>query len=178
MDCESWGKNLNEDNPSATSTPRPAARILLIDQWDRLLLLHSVMMDAEEPDLWITVGGALEPGETYEQAALRQLWEETGLTGIELGPWLWNRRHLFKWRGQLQESIERFFRVRTEHFKIVPSALDRYEITELRGHEWWSVDDIQTAPAGSFVFVPRRLGELLPPLLAGDIPREPIDAGT
>ena len=158
-------------------TPRPAARILLLDQQDRLLLLHSVISDAEEPDLWITVGGALEPGESYEQAALRELWEETGLTGIELGPWVWSRRHVFRWRDELLESIERFFLVRTEEFEVVPTALDPYEAAELQGHRWWSVADIQAA-SGVQTFVPRRLGELLSSLLEGDIPISPIDTGT
>ena len=31
------------------------------------------------PNVWITPGGGLKPSETYEQAALRELWEETGV---------------------------------------------------------------------------------------------------
>lgn len=32
---------------------------------------------------WNGFGGKIEPGETYRQCALRELWEETGLSGKE-----------------------------------------------------------------------------------------------
>ncbi|MFE8964830.1 NUDIX domain-containing protein [Streptomyces iakyrus] len=35
---------------------------------------------------WFTPGGGLVPGESHEQAALRELQEETGPTHVSLGP--------------------------------------------------------------------------------------------
>jgi ADP-ribose pyrophosphatase YjhB (NUDIX family) len=46
---------------------RPAARVLLIDEEDHVLLLRA---NVGEGDVWITPGGAPEPGETAEQATL------------------------------------------------------------------------------------------------------------
>jgi 8-oxo-dGTP pyrophosphatase MutT (NUDIX family) len=40
------------------------------------------------PDVWGTVGGEVEPGETPDEAAARELAEETGLTDVPLTP-LW-----------------------------------------------------------------------------------------
>ncbi len=37
-----------------------------------------------DPEKWGFVGGHVEPGESYEEAAYRELHEETGLTGLQL----------------------------------------------------------------------------------------------
>jgi len=55
---------------------RPAARILLFDPDGRILLFRFDPPD--RPPFWVTPGGAVDPGETYEQAAERELFEETG----------------------------------------------------------------------------------------------------
>ena len=39
----------------------------------------------------MTPGGGLEGDETFEEAAVRELREETGITGVEIGPWIWLR---------------------------------------------------------------------------------------
>ena len=158
------------NSPEVSPIPRPAARVLLIDARDRLLLFKW-----KPPNVWITPGGGLEPGETYKQAAMRELWEETGLSGVELGPWVWSRRHTFSWENRLYDVRERFFLVRTRAFSLASAILDPVEAAVISEHRWWSVEEIRSA-VGKETFAPRRLGELLPPLIAGEIPAQPIDA--
>ncbi|MDP8922778.1 MAG: NUDIX domain-containing protein [Chloroflexota bacterium] len=52
---------------------RRSARLLVLDPDDRLLLFRIEDASLREPVLWITPGGGLEPGESYEQAARREL---------------------------------------------------------------------------------------------------------
>ena len=126
---------------------------------------------------WQPVTGSVEAGETLEQAALRELWEETGLSGIELGPCVWTRRFVGPLEGRLYESDEHYFFVQTEWFEVSPAALEQYEASTLREIRWWDLTDIEVASEHE-TFVPRRLAKLLSPILKGEILPQPIDAGT
>jgi ADP-ribose pyrophosphatase YjhB (NUDIX family) len=53
--------------------------VLLVDDAGRLLLF-SVGGEADEPTRWFAVGGGVEPGETYEQAAFEE-FEKASVTG-------------------------------------------------------------------------------------------------
>ncbi|RDI37225.1 NUDIX hydrolase [Falsibacillus pallidus] len=52
---------------------------VIIEDDDRILLQHRT-----DADNWCIPGGMMEMGETFEQAARREAWEETGLTVAEL----------------------------------------------------------------------------------------------
>lgn len=59
--------------------PVPAACVVLVDDRHRILLVKRSV--APKQGLWCLPGGFMETGETPEQAAIRELYEETGLTG-------------------------------------------------------------------------------------------------
>lgn len=66
------------------SVRRPdSVQVFLVRQRDHglefLLLQRRPRADLALPDFWQGVTGALEVGESHEQAALREVWEETGL---------------------------------------------------------------------------------------------------
>jgi len=54
----------------------PAAGVAVFNDEGRLLLARHV-----EGDRWTTPGGQIEPGESPRDAAIRELYEETGLDG-------------------------------------------------------------------------------------------------
>ena len=156
---------MNEDIPAGA---RPVARVLLLDTQDRLLLLRAVHA-ADGYAFWTAPGGGVEPGERFEDAARRELREETGLD-LAVDRWVWTRRHIFTWNGRPSDQYERFFIARTAETRIRPTRQDGHVV----GHRWWTFSQLLCS---SEEFAPQRLGELLPDIIRGDYPDPPIDCG-
>jgi 8-oxo-dGTP pyrophosphatase MutT (NUDIX family) len=86
--------------------------------------------------LWITPGGALDPDEAYEGAALRELEEETGLRDVTLGPCVGRYEHRFQWNGQDYEQTDHFFAARIAHVPALTApGLGPGEVLVATG--WW-----------------------------------------
>jgi len=161
--------------PPAGVTPivREAARVVLIDGRGRVLLF---LWDDERLDvrpLWITPGGGLDPGESHEEAARRELWEEAGIDAAP-GPCVWQRRHVFRFGDRWLEQRERYFLLQVAAVEVRDEHRTEPERTALLRHRLWPVDEIASSREW---FAPRRLAELLPPLLRGDLPAAPIEIG-
>ncbi|NKV31699.1 NUDIX hydrolase [Prescottella equi] len=142
---------------------RTSARVVMLDDRGRVLLVRG--RDPEKPDtsFWFTIGGAVETGETLRAAAVREIHEETGLT-VEpddlRGP-LWRRVAIFPFAGELIRSEELFFAVRTEEFVPHGGGFTDLERRTILEHRWCTPAEIRAIQDGGEAVYPQDLPELL-----------------
>ena len=126
---------------------RPSSRLLVIDSLQRILLFrfeHSQGSLAGQR-FWATPGGALDPGESYAQAACRELLEETGLVVDDPGPEVGQRIANFRMPdGEMVRADERFFLVRVGALEISTERWTGLEREVMAAHRWWSAADLRS----------------------------------
>ena len=120
---------------------RPAARLLVVDGDRRVLMFRFTPENA--PPFWVTPGGACEPGETYSDAARRELHEETGLD-LDPGPEVAQRTCEFTTiEGQHVWSDERYFLVRVAEPVISVAGHTELEKRVMTEYCWWTLDALR-----------------------------------
>lgn len=150
--------------------PRLTARVLLLDPDDRILLLRGRLPGQRVgPGSWFTVGGGLEAGETYQEAAAREIREETGIVAFKLGPVVWRREGVLNipHPAHFQEQYIVAWCGGGEPRRDGWTDLERDLIQDVR---WWTLAAL--AATADLVFPPG-LADLLGPVLAGEFPDEP-----
>ncbi len=150
---------------------RKTVRILLLDPMDRLLLMRGRMV-ADGIPAWFTVGGGLEPGESINAGALREIAEETGFSDVVLGPQVWLRDatgHLPS--GERVLLRETYLFARCAGLEPSREGWEPHENDLVDDLCWWSLADLKSCPDPVY---PERLLDLLPELLTGCFPDPPL----
>jgi 8-oxo-dGTP pyrophosphatase MutT (NUDIX family) len=159
---------------------RDVVRLVVRDTLDRILLLHTHEPGAPELGHWWELpGGGIDPGETYRQAAIRELWEETGITvnDSQVGTPTWTRDGSFRHRNlrHLQHEVVVEIRLTGPG----PDLDDRnrldYEVEDYFDFRWWPIPQVL---ASTDQFYPRRLPQLLTRFLDGQTITEPLEVWT
>jgi ADP-ribose pyrophosphatase YjhB (NUDIX family) len=135
-----------------------AARVVLLDPQDRVLMMR---YDDGPPNgsHWATPGGGLEPGESYPQAALRELAEETGWSDIKLLDEVHRRSHTMEWGGVLVYQHERLYLARTDIPARPLTGVDAMHQSDgIAAWHWWSLAELETTTE---VIWPKVLPELV-----------------
>ncbi len=150
---------------------RHAARVVLLDEEDRILL---VRFEYRGRSWWAAPGGGLEDAETHEEAARREIREETGLDLEELGSWIWTGEHVFRFEGRLYRQRERYFLAVVPAFSPSPHLLGSEEAGFLRELRWWTPDELE---ATAEELAPAEFPALVRDLISHGSPRRPIEVG-
>ncbi len=157
-----------------------SVRIILLNSKNELLL-----MCADDPKtttlkgkyngrFWYTVGGQIEDGESIEQAALREIYEETGIKRekVVLGPVVWFGEFDLILSGIATRLKQVFIVARTAENNFTLKNLTAEEQAVVQRLDWFSLQRIQTSTE---VVYPVLLPKYLPDVIAGNYPEKPIE---
>ncbi|TPW76210.1 NUDIX hydrolase [Schumannella soli] len=122
---------------------RRTSRILVVDDRDRVLLFLTRAPDSSGFARWMTPGGGVEGDETHGEAAVRELWEETGLRDAVLTGPIWSLDFDVTWdEADHDRGHAEYYALRTDTFAPANDNWTDDERVDLEQHRWWSVDEL------------------------------------
>lgn len=116
------------------------ATLWLVNEYKEILLAQRSFKKENEPGMWgPSVTGRLEPGESVEEALLREVEEELGLTLTDYEP----HRLMEMDFDHPDGETRRFY----AYYAVIPKAKSndvRLQASEVEGVDWVSLSDIRS----------------------------------
>ncbi|CAN5210568.1 hypothetical protein BH11ACT2_BH11ACT2_01520 [soil metagenome] len=136
---------------------RLSSRVLLFDRESRILMFLTTGDNGLSR--WLTPGGGVDPGENHTDAAYRELYEETGLTGVALGEPIGSYDFDATY-GALNHDTghAEYYTATVENFVPSHEHWTESEKIDVLEHRWWSLDELEST---SEAFEPPHLTDLI-----------------
>lgn len=159
---------------------RQSIKIILLNYADELLLMHTddpktrpIGGEYRGP-FWQLIGGQIEANETVVEAAVREVFEETGIgkQDIEFGPVVWFGELDLILHGTLTHLRQQFIVARTRQKTFSLANLTHGEPEIVKCLAWFSLDRIVSSDE---IIFPILLPDYLPDIIAGNYPKEPFE---
>ncbi len=124
---------------------RKSSRAIVLNK-ENQIFLFKYYFDylADDNAIWITPGGGLEDGESFEDALKRELFEELGVTITGNCPEVYYRNPVYTLKnGDQVQSVEKFFLVNVSEEVFSSEHWTENEKKQMSAGKWWSVAEIK-----------------------------------
>lgn len=120
---------------------RPAARLIVLDPEGRALMFR-YDVPGRDP-FWVTAGGEVDPGETFEDAVRRELLEETGIVADPGEQIARMTPEFVTVEGEQVQADERFFLVRVADTAVSTAGHTELEQRLMTQHRWFTLAELE-----------------------------------
>lgn len=159
---------------------RNSVKILLLNDKNELLLMCADDPKTTSADktyhgrFWFCIGGQMNPEESLEEAAIREIYEETGIKKeeFELGPVVWFGEFDLVLNGTPTHLKQTFIVAKTNKRQAFLNDPDEWEKTCITNLAWFSIEKIKNSEE---VIYPVLMPNYLPDIIAGKYPKQPLE---
>ena len=153
---------------------RKSSRAIILNSQNKIFLFqYNFDYFAGGNVVWITPGGGLEEGETFDMALIRELYEELGIVINKNFKQIYYRHPVYCLKnGEKAQCEERFYLIHLDIEEFTFHNWTESEQERMKRGKWWSVDEIMQSGDEFFT---SEIVDMLNNLIKGKIPDEPTE---